>query len=183
MITLASPERCSGCTACKAICPKQAITMVADHEGFLRPQINTETCIQCHACERVCPVLHPGKPDCTPTCYAARTNDDALRLASSSGGLFTELARPILAEGGIVFGCVWEKPALVAIHAKAETEDELAAMRGSKYVQSDLRDTFREVKTALQEGRKVLFSGTPCQIAGLNAFLGHHYDDLLLLRQ
>ena len=153
--------------------------MVADHEGFLRPQIDASKCVQCHACERACPVLHPSEPDTSPTCYAARTKDDALRLASSSGGIFTELARPILAKGGVVFGCVWEKPALVAIHAKAETEDELAAMRGSKYVQSDLRDTYREAKAELQKGREVLFSGTPCQIAGLNKYLGKSYDNLL----
>lgn len=153
--------------------------MVADHEGFLRPQIDASKCVQCHACERACPVLHPSEPDTSPTCYAARTKDDALRLASSSGGIFTELARPILAKGGVVFGCVWEKPALVAIHAKAENEDELAAMRGSKYVQSDLRDTYREAKAELQKGREVLFSGTPCQIAGLNKYLGKSYDNLL----
>ena len=179
MITLASAKRCSGCTACKAICPKQAISMVADSEGFLRPQIDAEKCIQCHICERACPVLHPGNPDTNPTCYAAQTKDDTLRMASSSGGIFTELARLVLTEGGIVFGCVWEKPALIAIHAKAETEEELAAMRGSKYVQSDLRDTLKEAKIALQQGRKVLFSGTPCQIAGLNRFLGKPYDTLL----
>ena len=179
MITLASVVQCSGCTACKAACPKQAITMVADHEGFLRPQIDAEKCVQCHACERACPVLHPTEPNASPTCYAARTKDETLRIVSSSGGIFTELARPILAKGGVVFGCVWEKPALVAIHAKAETEDELAAMRGSKYVQSDLRDTYREVKAELQKGRAVLFSGTPCQIAGLNKYLGKSYDNLL----
>ena len=178
-MTLASVAQCSGCTACKAACPKQAIAMVADHEGFLRPQIDASKCVQCHACERVCPVLHPSEPDTSPTCYAARTKDDVLRLASSSGGIFTELARPILAKGGVVFGCVWEKPALVAIHAKAENEDELAAMRGSKYVQSDLRDTYREAKAELQKGREVLFSGTPCQIAGLNKYLGKSYDNLL----
>lgn len=179
MITLATLAQCTGCTACKVACPKQAIGMMADKEGFLRPHIDATKCIQCHACERACPVLHPGDPDETPTCYAARTKDDALRLASSSGGLFTELARPILAKGGVVFGCVWEKPALVAIHAKAETEDALAEMRGSKYVQSDLRDTYREVKVALEKGRDVLFSGTPCQIAGLKRYLGKVYDHLL----
>lgn len=179
MITLAAVAQCSGCAACKAACPKQAIAMVADHEGFLRPQIDAEKCVQCHACEHACPVLHPGEPDATPTCYAARTKDEVLRMVSSSGGIFTELARPILAKGGVVFGCVWEKPTLVAIHAKAETEDELAAMRGSKYVQSDLRDTYREAKAELQKGRDVLFSGTPCQIAGLNKYLGKSYDNLL----
>lgn len=178
-IALAPKATCSGCTACMAVCPRDAIAMVADDEGFLRPQIDVARCVACHACEKVCPVLHPGAPDAAPTCFAARTKDEALRLASSSGGIFTELARPVLSAGGVVFGCVWEKPALVAIHAKAETEGELAEMRGSKYVQSDLRATFREAKAELLRGRSVLFSGTPCQIAGLNAFLGKPFANLL----
>ena len=179
--TLASREACSGCTACKAICPKDAITMVADEEGFLRPQVDAAKCVGCHRCEQVCPVLHPGEPDVAPICYAAYTKDENLRLKSSSGGLFTELAKPIIAAGGGVFGGVWGRPTLKAIHAKAETLEALAEMRGSKYVQSDLRETFRGAKTGLLAGRQVLFSGTPCQIAGLNAFLGKRYDNLLLV--
>lgn len=155
--------------------------MGADGEGFLRPQVDTSRCVGCHRCEQVCPVLHPGEPDTSPTCYAAYTKDEDLRLKSSSGGIFTELAKPFIAAGGVVVGCVWERPQLVAIHAKAETLEALAEMRGSKYVQSDLRDTFREAKVALLAGRQVLFSGTPCQIAGLNAFLGKPYENLLLV--
>lgn len=176
---LAPISACTGCSACKAACPRDAIAMVADSEGFLRPTIDAGKCVACHACERACPILRPGVPDPAPICFAARTRSEALRLASSSGGVFTELARPVLKAGGVVFGCVWEKPALVAIHAKAETEAELAEMRGSKYVQSDLRETFREAKAALLRGRPVLFSGTPCQIAGLNRFLGKAWDNLL----
>lgn len=153
--------------------------MVADEEGFLRPQVDAAKCVGCHRCEQVCPVLHPSEPDVAPICYAAYTKDENLRLKSSSGGIFTELAKPIIAVGGVVFGCVWERPQLVAIHAKAETLEELAEMRGSKYVQSDLRETFREAKATLTAGRQVLFSGTPCQIAGLNAFLGKPYENLL----
>ena len=153
--------------------------MIPDEEGFLRPLVDVTTCIGCRRCEAVCPVLHPGEPDASPTCYAAYTMDEELRLQSSSGGIFTELAKPFIAAGGVVVGCVWERPALEAIHAKAETLEALAEMRGSKYVQSDLREIFREAKLALMERRQVLFSGTPCQIAGLNAFLGKPYENLL----
>lgn len=177
--TLAPGEGCTGCAACRAVCLKGAIAMVADGEGFLRPRVDGARCVGCHRCEQVCPVLQPGEPDASPVCYAAYTRDEELRLKSSSGGIFTELARPIVESGGVVFGCVLEHSRLVAIHAKAETMEDLAEMRGSKYVQSDLRDTFREARAALENGRQVLFSGTPCQIAGLNGFLGRRYDNLL----
>ena len=176
---LATPEACTGCTACRAACPHDAIAMIADAEGFLRPAIDAARCVRCGACERACPVLAPGAPDPAPMCYAARTRDHALRLASSSGGIFTELARDILAKGGVVFGVVLDPPALTAIHAGAEDEAGLAAMRGSKYVQSDPRDTFRQARAALRAGRPVLYSGTPCQIAGLRRFLGRQEPDLL----
>lgn len=177
--TLAPGEGCTGCAACRAVCLKGAIAMVADGEGFLRPRVDGARCVGCHRCEQVCPVLQPGEPDVSPVCYAAYTRDEELRLKSSSGGIFTELAWPIVESGGVVFGCVLEHSRLVAIHAKAETMEDLAEMRGSKYVQSDLRDTFREARAALENGRQVLFSGTPCQIAGLNGFLGRRYDNLL----
>lgn len=178
MIKLAAAKFCTGCTACRAACSRGAIMMVADLDGFLRPSIDNTRCVLCHACEHACPVLHPGTLDSTPVCYAARTKDEALRMASSSGGIFSELARSVLVQDGVIFGCVWEKSTLIAIHSKAETEEGLAEMRGSKYVQSDLRDTFREAKAELLKGRQVLFSGTPCQIAGLNRFLGKSYENL-----
>ncbi len=179
MPMLAPVALCSGCSACKAICSKNAIAMVPDKDGFLYPQINEMRCVQCDVCEKVCPVLYPGEKDVSPKAYAAYTKDEALRLVSSSGGMFTELAKPILAAGGVVFGCILQKPELVAIHAKAEMPEELAAMRGSKYVQSDIRDTYREARTELLKGRQVLFTGTPCQIAGLNKYLGKNFDNLL----
>ncbi len=179
MIELAVKNLCSGCSACFAVCPKGAIDMRPDEHGFLYPFIDEAKCVSCGLCEKTCPVLHPGAPDVTPAAYAARTKDLALRMASTSGGIFTELAKGVLAKSGVVFGCILEKGTVKAIHAKAETLDELAAMRGSKYVQSDLRGTLREAKAELEKGRHILFSGTPCQIAGLNKFLRQSYDNLL----
>lgn len=181
MIQLAPLETCTGCSACKAVCPKDALAMIADREGFLRPALNSKRCISCHACEAVCPILHPRAPDKSPQCYAVKAQDAGVREASTSGGLFTLLARQIIEQGGVVFGCILEKPSLAAVHVKAVSLDGLAAMRGSKYVQSDLRDTFREVKAELAHGRAVLFSGTPCQIAGLKRFIGRQDEQLLLV--
>ena len=101
-----------------------------------------EDCTGCGACERACPVLRPGAPDGAPTCFAARVTDGALLRDSASGGVFSALASPVLGAGGLVFGCRWEGPPLTAVHAAAEDEAGLAALRGSKYVQSDLRDTY-----------------------------------------
>ena len=176
---LAERAACTGCTACVAVCPRDAIAMAPDAEGFLRPAIDAAKCVRCGACARACPVLHPGEADPAPACFAARTRDVDLRLASASGGLFTELARPVLAAGGVVFGVVLESPGLIAIHVGAEDAAGLAAMRGSKYVQSDPRGTFREARAALRADRRVLYSGTPCQIAGLRRFLGRPEPNLL----
>lgn len=175
---LAPVQTCSGCTACFAACPVQAITLVPNDEGFRYPQIDAARCVGCKACERVCPVLHPAEVAPNPLCYAARTQDESVRMASSSGGLFTEFAKVILAAGGVVFGCRLNED-LVAEHVQVDSLEGLAALRGSKYVQSDLKETFREAKALLQSGREVLFSGTPCQIAGLNGFLKKAYPNLL----
>ena len=171
---LAPAEACTGCTACRAACAQDALAMAPDAEGFLRPRLDAGRCVGCGACERACPILHPGAPDPAPFCLAVQSHDAALLRDSASGALFTELARPILAQGGVVFGCRWEEGTLTAIHAAAEDEAALAPLRGSKYVQSDPRDTLREARAALRAGRPVLYSGTPCQIAGLRGLLGHH---------
>lgn len=153
--------------------------MKPDAEGFLLPVIDKTLCVNCGQCQKVCPVLHPGQKRMPLAVYAAKAKDDELRMKSSSGGMFTLLAREILKQGGVVYGAGWEKPAWRVVHKSAENEEELDDLRGSKYVQSDMGDTFRQVKDQLDTGRWVLFSGCPCQISGLKLFLQKPYDNLL----
>ena len=170
---------CSGCEACANICPKNAIKMVRDAEGFAYPKINAELCIKCGRCDSVCPSLNFVKsfPDALPKIFAAIHPDEKIRRHSSSGGAFSALSEIILQSGGLIFGASFDKNWHV-VHTCARNLEELENLRGSKYVQSQIRDVYRQVKTALKS-KKVLFSGTPCQCAGLKRFLGRDYENLL----
>lgn len=170
MIRIVDKENCCGCRACENACPVRCIAMRADEEGFLYPEADAVRCTECGLCERVCPVLSRRETGRPMTVYAAKSCDEATRLASSSGGMFSLLAGRVLAAGGVVFGARFDGDWRV-VHDGAETPEALTALRGSKYVQSDMGDTFSRVKALLREGRKVLFSGTPCQVAGLQNFL------------
>ena len=175
---LCAREDCTGCTACAAVCPVNAITMEADHEGFLRPVVG-ESCILCRKCEATCPMLHLPVPGPAPAqAHAVWNSDEVERVQSSSGGFFSLLARHVLEQGDAVFGTVLDET-MTARHVCARSEGELAPMRGSKYVQSDLGNSFRQVKELLDAGTPVLFSGVPCQVDGLKHYLGKHYDNLL----
>lgn len=178
MIKIIDKEQCCGCSACLHICPKNSITFKEDKEGFLYPHVNMETCIDCGLCEKVCPVLNQNDERIPEKVYAAKHEDDEIRMKSSSGGIFTLLADQILDEGGVVFGArfndKWE-----VIHDYTETKEGLAPFRGSKYVQSYIGDSYKIAETFLKNGRKVMFTGTPCQIAGLKKFLRKEYDNLL----
>ena len=181
MPELAPREVCTGCSACASACPKNSIRMVADENGFAVPVVDSETCVNCGLCENSCPILQPHSlAGRNPKAYAAYSKDEASRLESSSGGVFTELARVILKQGGAVFGAAYDKTARVA-HICAECEEDLAKLRGAKYAQSALSDTFVQVKKRLDRGQLVLLSGTPCQVGGLRGFLRRDYENLLLV--
>lgn len=170
MVKLATHSTCTGCTACFSICPTKSISMVWDPEGFAYPKIDKKSCILCRHCEEVCPALHLGKTKHPLAVYAAINKDDEIRKQSSSGGFFTFLAQKVLREGGVVFGAGWSSEFSV-IHKVVENEKDLENLRGSKYVQSDMGSIFSQVHEELRKNRSVLFSGTPCQVAGLRAYL------------
>ena len=178
MINIIDKKNCCGCNACVQHCPKSCITMQEDEEGFLYPIVDQEVCIDCGLCEKVCPVLNQGEERKPLQVYAANNTNEEIRMQSSSGGVFTLLAETIIQEGGVVFGARfnddWE-----VIHDYTETQEGLATFRGSKYVQSRIGDSYCQAEQFLKKGRKVLFSGTPCQIAGLNLFLRKEYNNLL----
>lgn len=178
MIKIQDKKDCCGCSACSSVCPKQCITMSEDSEGFIYPCVDKRVCVDCHLCEKVCPIINYGNDREPLAVYAAKNPDESIRMQSSSGGVFTLLAERVIDEGGVVFGATfndrWE-----VVHDYVETKEELAKFRGSKYVQSKIGDSYQKAKAFLKNNRKVLFSGTPCQIAGLKKCLRKDYDNLL----
>lgn len=180
MIDILDKKDCCGCQACVQRCPRQCISLKEDNEGFLYPSVNVIQCIDCHLCEEVCPVLHQNDSRTPLDVYAAKNVDEETRLKSSSGGIFYLLAESVISQGGVVFGAKWDENWHL-IHDYAETIEGLQVFLGSKYLQSEIRNTFVKASYFLKQGRLVLFSGTPCQIAGLQKFLNKSYDNLLLV--
>lgn len=163
MPKLAEKNQCTGCTACVSICPRNCIQMKKDNAGFEFPVImERSACIACGACERVCPVLMKKKDDenLSTSAYAAFSNNNALRLESSSGGIFSELAATILQRGGVIYGASYDDEGVVR-HIEIKEQTELGKLQGAKYSQSILGDCFLSIKKQLDSGRIVLFSGTP----------------------
>ena len=170
---------CCGCEACANICPKKAITMVRDAEGFAYPKINPVLCVKCGRCDAICPALnYEAKTiDTLPPTFVATYPNEKILRQSSSGAMFTALSEMILEKDGIVFGAGFDEKFYVA-HTSAKDAESLRNLRGSKYVQSQIGDVYKQVKEALKD-QPVLFSGTPCQCVGLKNFLGRDYDNLL----
>ena len=174
---LAERSRCTGCTACAAGCPHDAITMVRDKTGFDFPEVDLEKCVHCGRCTRLCPVLQERGPAAhLPAAFAAWNRDDAVRKDSTSGGAFTAIAEYVLEGGGVVYGAAMDGHQHLR-HIPCFRKEDLWRLRGAKYVQSDLDGVFREIREALKT-RPVLFSGTPCQVDGLYRFLGCRPENL-----
>lgn len=162
MINFDFDEFCSGCGACYSICPKKAISMKPNKEGFLIPYVDNNKCVNCDLCKRVCVHLnHAAKCNATATWTYASKDNDAKRK-SSSGAAWFEIGKHTLKEGGLVAGCIWNKE-LKAIHSIGNSMQTLISTQGSKYVQSDIGDVLKEIVIALKHGNKIVFSGTPCQ--------------------
>ena len=177
---LADQLHCTGCGACMKACPKGAIHMQEDAAGFPTPQIDEKSCVDCGLCSKVCPALNPPEQQATRAAYAAQLRDEEALLDSTSGGIFTALSREVFSRGGVVYGCVWDDEYNAVVQV-AESEAQIAPMRGSKYVWSWAADCFQDVKKRLEAGQAVLFTGLPCQVAGLKNYLRRDYENLYLL--
>lgn len=180
-IKLKDNLHCTGCTACVDICPVNAITMQRNSEGFTYPNINENICIKCGKCMGVCNKASDKEIFAKPIeIYAAVNKDKENLLKSSSGGVFSVIVEYILSQNGMIAGCIFDEN-LIARHIVTDKQDLINKMQGSKYVQSDITHVYCQIASLLKEGRKILFTGTPCQIAGLKAYLGNIPENLITI--
>ncbi len=171
-------EKCTGCGVCIQKCPQKCIHWIEGEFGFKYIKVNEYECINCGLCEKVCPIDKKRIQPENQTAYALVNKNKAILMNSTSGGAFSALAESILCDGGVVYGCTMT-PEFQVCHIRVEAQSEISKLRGSKYVQSDMGDVFNRIDEDLRSGSKVLFTGTPCQVAGLYGFLGKNYDNLL----
>lgn len=177
-LNIIEETKCTGCSACANSCPFDAIEMKEDEFGFLYPIVDKNKCKSCGKCKKACPILNQKRNNNLkkPKCYAIMANDE-IRMKSSSGGMFTLLAQTILNSGGYICGAAYNKDFSVS-HTIINNIDELEKLKGSKYLQSTIGDCYKKIQTLLKDNKQVLFTGTPCQVAGLNNYLGKFYDNL-----
>lgn len=181
MIEIKDKSLCSGCGGCANVCPVNAIEMKEDKEGFLYPVVIKEKCIRCGLCEKICPIKNReffNDPEFNVRIFASWNKDEKIRLDSTSGGVFTEIAKYVLDQGGYVCGAVYNQKFMVE-HFITNDKTKLNELRSSKYLQSDIGNVFREIKKLLDDNNVVLMCGAPCQIAGLYRFLRKKYDNLI----
>lgn len=180
-VKIEEKDLCCGCTACYSICPKNAIKMVRDNEGFLYPEVNKEKCINCGMCKKVCPILNKAKlNEFKPKAYLFQNSNEEIRKDSTSGGIFTAIGEFVIKNNGIVYGATFDDN-FVVNHIGVESVDKLSKFRKSKYVQSNQNNCFKEIKQYLDNGKLVCYSGTPCQAGGLRAYLRKDYENLILV--
>lgn len=180
-VKIEEKDLCCGCTACYSVCPKNAIKMVRDNEGFLYPEVDREKCVNCGMCKKVCPILNKSKlNEFKPKAYLFQNSNEEIREDSTSGGIFTAIGEFIVKNNGTVYGAAFDDNFIVN-HVGLESADELSKFRKSKYVQSNQNNCFKEIKQYLDNGKLVCYSGTPCQVGGLKAYLRKDYENLILI--
>lgn len=182
VILFDSKINCCGCGACMNVCPKKAISMHEDDYGFLYPVINETKCVGCQLCLKSCSYKKNNKGNNSLRIYVASTKNTDI-FKSASGGVFASLAKSVIIDGGVVFGAtlLFDKDRFIVKHIAIEKVSELEKIQGSKYIQSDIGSTYTQAKELLEKGKLVLFSGTPCQIDGLNNYLNKKYENLILI--
>lgn len=180
MIDICPHDECTGCSACFAACPADAIGMKKDEQGFLYPVIDGDVCLDCGLCKTICPNIHKPIKYTEQNCFVCHAIDVNEQLTSTSGGVASAISRYVIRNGGVVYGCA-SLPNLRIKHIRIDNEKDISLLKGSKYVQSEIGSIYIDVKRDLQNGKTVLFIGTPCQIAGLRSFLRKQYNNLITI--
>lgn len=173
-------DKCTGCFSCSNICPKGAIEMKEDEFGYIYPEIIESKCINCGLCKKTCPVLNKVELKEPIKCFAMYSKNDKIRRKSTSGGIATELAKEFINDNGIVYGAAFNDNCNIS-HIRVDNLDDVEKIQGSKYVHSYIKDIYKNVKNDLNQDKKVLFVGTPCQVAGLKKYLIKDYDKLFVI--
>lgn len=174
------PFTCTGCSACMNICPQNCIVMKKHQDGFSYPQIDSSRCIACNQCDSVCPILNNPKSSNETAAFAIKNKNTKERVRSTSGGVFPLLAEYVIERNGIVFGAAYTSDFSVQ-HIVITEMEEIVLLQGAKYTQSTIGFCYSEIRSQLNTGRLVLFSGTPCQCNGLKAYLKRDYDNLIVV--